>query len=139
MPQSNNGKIAVRPHQGTIKTSQLDKLMGYGSTFQHSEASRSTEDDALAGLGPIQVLDELQREIALLERIGRDPRNYGLDYPVRDRPHRPIFGDALWAWIGRQPGITLRAREVRKHLEVISQIEERRAEAGLDRDTIGTE
>lgn len=133
MPQSNNGKIAVRPHQGTIKTSQLDKLVGYGSTFQHCEAERSTEDNALAGLGPIPVLDELQREIALLERIGRDPRNYGLDHPVRDRPYRPIYGSALWAWIGRQPGITLSKKEVEDHLKAISKIEERRAEAGADR------
>jgi len=131
MPQSNNGKIAVRPHQGTIKTTQLDTLMGYGTTYLHSEASRSTEENALANLRPIPVLNQLQREIALLERIGRDPGNYGLDYPVRERPYRPIYGSALWAWIGHQPGITLTAKEVEEYLKIISSIQKVRAEMGV--------
>lgn len=136
----NNGKIAVRPRQGKIHTSQLDKdrIFGYNETYLHSEASRSTEDDALSSLdiGSVPELNELQREIALLERIGRDPE-FMKDYPTRDRYTIGLYGSALWAWIGRQPGITMRAKEVAKQLDEISRIQKLRADAGLDSDKIG--
>lgn len=132
MPQSNNGKIAVRPHQKPIQTSELDKkLIGFGSTYLSSEGSRSTEDDALANLGPIPILNELQKEIALLERMGRDPE-FMPDHPTRGRYKIAIYGKALWAWIGRQPGITLRATEVEKMLKAISDIQKVRAEMGFN-------
>lgn len=136
MPKSfNNGKIAVRPRQGKIHTSELDKdrIIGYNETYLHSEASRSTEDDALSSvdIGSVPELDELQREIALLERIGRDPE-FMKDYPTRDRYKVAIFGKALWGWIGRQPGITMRAKDVAEQLTEISRIQKLRADAGLD-------
>lgn len=129
---SNNGKLTVRPHQKQLENAQGIKMFGEGTTILDSASSRSTEDDALKKVGTVPQLDELQLEILTLERIGRDPRNYKPDYPVRDRPYRPIFGSALWAWIGRQPGITMSAKEVEVQLLMISRIEERRAEMGLD-------
>lgn len=136
--QTNSGKIAVRPRQGKIHTTQLDKdrVFGFGETFLHCEATRTTEEEALGRPPNIPKLDELQRQIATLERIGRDPQNYMLDYPVRDRPERAIFGSALWAWIGRQPGITMTAKDVGRWLKRISEVEQARADMKLDSDYI---
>lgn len=131
MPKFNNGKIAVRPHQKQLKTADGMKLYGEGTAILDSEASRSTEDDALKNLRPVPQLNQLQREIALLERLGRDPKLLP-DYPTRERYKIAIYGKALWAWIGLQPGITLRAKEVEQHLKDISSILQRRAEMGAD-------
>lgn len=130
--KDDSSKIPVGVKQGTIKTSELDKLIGIGTTYQHSEATRSTENEALKRPRHAPRLNKLQKQIALLERIGRDPQNWiYAEHPVFDRPARPIYGSALWAWIGHQPGITLTAKEVRAHLERITEIEELRAEMGL--------
>lgn len=131
MAKNDSSKIAVRPRLKTIQTSQLDEVKGIGDVYSHSEASRSTEDDGLARTAAIPRLNELQQQVVILERIGRNP-DYMPDYPVRERPSRGIYGSALWAWIGRQPGITMTSKEVEKCLDVISSIEQTRADMGLE-------
>lgn len=124
-------KIAVRPRLKTIQSSNLDKLIGYGQVYMDGTATRSTEVEALSHMRPMPTLSPLHREIALLERIGRDP-NYAPDHPVNNRPARPLYGSALWAWIGRQPGITMGAKEVEAWLREIEHICQVRAEMGED-------
>lgn len=131
MANSDSSKIAVRPRQKSIQTSNLDKVKGIGDTYLHSEASRSTEDDALARPSKTPQLNALQQQIATLERVGRNPE-YLTDYPVRDRPTRGIYGSALWSWIGRQPGITMTPKDVQACLQDISRIQQKRADMGLD-------
>lgn len=134
MAKSDSSKIAVRPRQKTIQTSALDKTVkGVGETFLHCEATRGTEEEALSRPSATPHLNDLQRHVATLERIGRDPE-YLPDFPVRDRPARAIYGSALWAWIGRQPGITMTTKEVQRCLDAISAIEETRADMGLERE-----
>jgi hypothetical protein len=126
-----SSKIAVRPRLKTLRTSNLDTVKGIGPVYLDCEATRSTEVTALSNLKGAPGLTRLHREIALLERIGRNP-NYAPDHPVIDRPVRPIYGSALWAWIGRQPGITMRAKEVATWIKQIESIHQVRASMSID-------
>lgn len=128
---SNNGKLAVRPHQKQLKDAEGMKLVGDGTGYLDSEASRSTEDEALKRPRRVPRLNKLQKKIMILERIGHNPK-YLPDYPTHNRYGVAIYGSALWAWIGRQPGVTCSANEVEEHLKAISRIMAIRAEMGLD-------
>jgi hypothetical protein len=126
-----NGKLTGRPHQKQLQTADGIKLYGAGSAYLDSEASRSTEDEALKRPRRAPRLNKLQKKIMILERIGHNPK-YMPDYPTHNRYGVAIYGSALWAWIGRQPGITCTTKDVEAHLKAISHIMAIRAEMGLD-------
>lgn len=109
----NDSKITL----GGVRTFSVEHAKGFDFCQCSATVYRSTEHQAEQRMNGGH-LSQMHETLMALERIGINPRAYYGKYAAA--PNRPLWGTALYSWIGGQVGWT--ATDVELSLETASDI-----------------